>query len=141
MSADAGGESAAGEQYPHAEAKLDAATGVERRVWEALRTVEDPELPVSIVDLGIVYAVRVDGDDVEVDLTLTYSGCPARDLIVADAEAAIREVDAVDDADVRVVYSPTWGYDMITPTGRRELNEWGMAVPGDAEAPDPECRP
>lgn len=121
------------------EARMASAPPAERAVWEAIRTVEDPELPVSLVDLGLVYRVAVEDGRAEVDLTLTYLGCPARDLIVGDVEAAARAVDGVEAVDVRVVYSPAWDYDRITERGRRDLNEHGLAVPGDADRPDPDC--
>jgi len=121
------------------ETRPQSAPSEERAVWEALRTVEDPELPVSLVDLGIVYRVAVEDDRAEVDITLTYSGCPARDLIVSDVETAVGSVEGVEDVDVRVVYSPAWDYDRITERGRQALNEHGLAVPGDADRPDPDC--
>lgn len=121
------------------ETRIETAPPEERAVWEALRTVEDPELPVSLVDLGLVYRVEVEDGRAEIDLTLTYSGCPARDLITDDVEAAARSVEGVDDVAVRVVYSPAWDYDRITERGRRDLNEHGLAVPGDADRPDPDC--
>lgn len=121
------------------ETRPESAPPEERAVWDALRGVEDPELPVSLVDLGIVYRVDVEAGHAAVDITLTYSGCPARDLIVADVEAAARSVEGIEDVDVRVVYSPAWDYDRITERGRAALNEHGLAVPGDADRPDPEC--
>lgn len=121
------------------ETRIETAPPEERAVWEALRTVEDPELPVSIVDLGLVYGVEVDDGDVRVDLTLTYSGCPARDLIVADAEAAVRDLPGADSVAVDIVYAPPWTYDRITDRGREQLADYGVAVPGDSERPDPTC--
>lgn len=124
---------------PSVDARIDAAEGTERAAWAALRTVEDPELPVSIVDLGLVYDLTVTDGRAEIDLTLTYSGCPARDLIVDDSRSAVRRVEGIDDAAVRLVYSPPWGFDRITPAGRAKLNEHGLAVPGDDGGPDPSC--
>lgn len=121
------------------EARPIAAEGVERAVWDALRTVDDPELPVSIVDLGLIYDVRVESRRAEIDLTLTYSGCPGREMIVGDAETAVRGVDGVDDADVRVVYSPPWSFERITDRGREALAEFGVAVPGAESRSDPDC--
>lgn len=112
--------------------RIPATSGVERRVWSALREVEDPELPISLVDLGVVYDVRADGGAVEVDLTLTYSGCPARDLIVEDVRRAAAAVEGVDDVEVTVVYSPRWTHDRITDRGREELREHGVTVPDAA---------
>lgn len=121
------------------ETRIETAPPEERAVWEVLREVEDPELPVSVVDLGLVYGVEVDDGDVRVALTLTYSGCPARDLIVADAEAAVRDLPGVDSVAVDVVYAPPWTYDRITDRGREQLADHGVAVPGDPQRPDPNC--
>lgn len=118
---------------------IETAPPAERAVWEAIREVEDPELPVSLVDLGLIYRVEVEDGRAEVDLTLTYSGCPARDLITTDVADAARAVDGVEDVAVNVVYSPAWDYDRITDRGRAALNEHGLAVPGDADRPDPDC--
>ena len=121
------------------EIEMETAPPTERAVWEALRTVEDPELPVSLVDLGLIYGVDVEDGHAVVALTLTYSGCPARDLITGDVEAAARSVEGVESVAVDVVYSPAWSYDRITDRGRRDLNDHGLAVPGDADARDPDC--
>lgn len=121
------------------ETRLAEAPPAERAVWAALRTVEDPELPVTLVDLGLVYRVEVVDGCADIDVTLTYSGCPARDLIVSDLEAAARGVEGIESVDVTVVYAPPWDYDRITDRGRRALNDHGLAVPGDADRPDPEC--
>lgn len=119
-------------------AQFEAASGTEREVWEALFTVEDPELPVSIVDLGLVYDVAVSGARAEVEMTLTYSGCPARDMIVADVEEAVGAVPGVRTVEVSVVHSPPWSVELITERGREELVDYGLAVPesagGDATA-------
>jgi len=118
--------------------QYERADDVERSVWEALETVEDPELPVSIVDLGLVYEVTVEGGHASVGMTLTYSGCPARDLIVDDAERAAESAPEVDSASVELVYSPPWSFERITEQGREDLREHGLAVPGD-DGPDPDC--
>lgn len=119
--------------------EYDADSDLERAVWTALRTVEDPELPVSIVDLGLVYDVAIQDGAAEIDLTLTYSGCPGQEMIVNDAAAAVQAVDGIDDATVTVVYSPQWSVDRITEHGRQKLGEFGLAIPGDTAQTDPDC--
>ncbi|RIQ11773.1 1,2-phenylacetyl-CoA epoxidase subunit PaaD [Jiangella rhizosphaerae] len=92
--------------------------------------VPDPELPVvTIEQLGILRDVRV-GDDgrVTVDITPTYSGCPAMDAIRADIVARLAE-HGVDDVDVRLVLAPAWTTDWITPDGREALRAAGIAPP------------
>jgi len=124
---------------PSVHNKLESATQMERAVWDALRTVEDPELPVSIVDLGLIYEVTVETGTAAIEMTLTYSGCPAREIILEDVEEAVRAVPEIDSVDVSLVYSPQWSYERITDKGRTDLREHGLAVPGEPESPDPNC--
>jgi metal-sulfur cluster biosynthetic enzyme len=98
---------------------------------EALRDVEDPEMPVNIVDLGIVYDVRREAGRagrVVVDLTFTAMGCPAADFILEDVrDRLLREPD-VDDVFVNVVWDPPWTSARLTQAGRDALEMWGLAV-------------
>ncbi|MEF8840428.1 MAG: 1,2-phenylacetyl-CoA epoxidase subunit PaaD [Haloarculaceae archaeon] len=106
----------------------EGATGVEARVWDALREVEDPEMPVSVVDLGLVYGVAVADGHATVRFTLTYTGCPARDYLLSDVERAAEAVDGVDTAEVDLVWSPPWTVEMVTDAGRESLREFGVSV-------------
>ncbi|WP_069113865.1 1,2-phenylacetyl-CoA epoxidase subunit PaaD [Jiangella alba] len=102
-------------------------------VREIVAAVQDPELPVvTIEQLGILRDVRVDDTGaVTVDITPTYSGCPAMDAIRADIAAALAR-NGVDDVEVRTVLAPAWTTDWITPDGRAALEEHGIAPPGPA---------
>jgi ring-1,2-phenylacetyl-CoA epoxidase subunit PaaD len=93
-------------------------------------TVPDPELPVvTIEDLGVLRDVRVEDDGhVVVEITPTYSGCPAMEAIRADVLARLR-AHGFDDAEVRLVLSPAWTTDWITDAGRAALREFGIAPP------------
>ncbi|QLH84154.1 1,2-phenylacetyl-CoA epoxidase subunit PaaD [Halosimplex pelagicum] len=104
------------------------ATGAEARVWTALREVEDPEMPVSVVDLGLIYGVAVDDGAATVEMTLTYTGCPARAMLTDDIERAAESADGVDRADVRLVWSPEWTLEMVTEDGKAALREFGVSV-------------
>lgn len=104
------------------------ATGVEARVFDALHDVEDPEMPLSVVDLGLVYDVTVEGGHAVVTMTLTYTGCPARQYLRDEIEAAAASADGVDDATVRLVWSPEWSLEMVTDAGRDALREFGVSV-------------
>ena len=104
------------------------ATGVERRVWQALYRVEDPEMPISIVDLGLIYGVEVDDDSAEIEMTLTYTGCPARDMLISEVTRAVRDVEGIEAVDVTVVWSPGWTVDMVTAEGEKALREFGLSV-------------
>ena len=114
---------------------VDDARGDSRRaapdaaaVWALLETIADPELPVvSIVDLGVVRDVRVDGERVHVDFTPTFMGCPALDVMRARIEDAIRALDA--EPDVAVVLDDSWTTDRISPAGREKLREAGLGPP------------
>jgi ring-1,2-phenylacetyl-CoA epoxidase subunit PaaD len=99
----------------------------------AARAVPDPEIPVlTLGDLGVIRAVRVAGDGaVEVDLTPTYTGCPATAVIAADVQAALHRVGA-DQVRIRTVLSPPWTTDWLSEAGRSKLREHGIAPPGPA---------
>jgi ring-1,2-phenylacetyl-CoA epoxidase subunit PaaD len=104
----------------------------------ALEQVTDPEIPVlTIADLGILREVVVDeAGTVHVDITPTYSGCPAMDEIRADVRAALERAGARG-VDVRLVHSPAWTTDWMTEDGRRKLAEYGIAPPGPRPAAGP----
>ena len=106
----------------------DDAAGIEKRVWDELYEVEDPEMPVSIVDLGLIYNVEVEDGHAHVEMTLTYSGCPARDMIQGDVHAAALRADGVEAAEVSLRYSPTWNVSMVSEAGRESLREFGLSV-------------
>ena len=90
-------------------------------VLEALRDVYDPEIPVNIVDLGLVYEVEVADADVEVQMTLTFAGCGMGPYIAQQAEWRLAELEGVEDINVDLVFDPPWTPDMITEEGKRLL--------------------
>jgi ring-1,2-phenylacetyl-CoA epoxidase subunit PaaD len=105
-------------------------------VWAALAEVEDPEIPViSIVDLGVVRDVRVEGDRVHVEFTPTFLGCPALEVMRDQMAARIERLGA--EADVEVVMDDSWSTDRITPAGREQLRAAGFAPPAPREATAP----
>lgn len=87
-------------------------------VAEMLRYVIDPELGVNIVDLGLVYDVRVEGGRVEVDLTMTTPACPLSSYITQQIEATLRPLPGVEDVHVELVWSPRWSPAMMAPEVR-----------------------
>src|SRR5256714_13818142 len=95
---------------------------------EALRDVQDPEMPVSIVDLGIVYGTRRDGGRVTVDLTFTAMGCPAADFILEDVRERLLREDGVTDVAINVVWDPPWSAARLTQAGRDALEMWGAGA-------------
>jgi metal-sulfur cluster biosynthetic enzyme len=84
----------------------------------ALRKVKDPELNLNIVDLGLVYEVRVDDAVVAIDMTLTSPGCPAGPQIMTDIERTVRAVPGVDDVVLNLIWTPFWTPDRIEPRVR-----------------------
>ena len=101
-------------------------------VWQVLATVADPEIPVlTIVDLGIARDVRVDGDEVIVSITPTYTGCPAMDTIEADILTAL-QAGGFPRVRIETVLSPAWTTDWMSADGRRKLEAYGIAPPPEA---------
>jgi metal-sulfur cluster biosynthetic enzyme len=98
------------------------------QLLEALRDVRDPEMPLSIVDLGIVYGVRREGGLVTVDLTFTAMGCPASDLILEDVRERLLREPGVTEVAIDIVWDPPWSAKMLTQEGRDALEMWGLAV-------------
>ncbi len=99
------------------------------RAWQVLDGVLDPEVPVlSVVELGIVRDVRVDGERVEVTLTPTYSGCPATEVIADAVVQALRDAGAAD-VRVRTQLAPAWTTDWIAPAAAEKLRRYGIAPP------------
>lgn len=98
----------------------------EDMVWDELKNVYDPEIPVNIVDLGLVYDMRIEpveagGNRVFVAMTLTAQGCGMGPSIAMDARRRIESLPGVEEADVQVVWDPPWNPQMISPEGREKL--------------------
>ena len=115
---------------PSTEEKLAAASSDEpvdeKSVWDQLRQCYDPEIPVNIVDLGLVYDCKLiqnpgAGAKVEVKMTLTAPGCGMGPAIAHDAQSKILSIDGVDEADVQLVWDPPWNQNMISEAGRMKL--------------------
>lgn len=103
----------------------------EKQIWTYLEEVADPEIPVlTIVDLGIVRAVKQEGEHVQVTITPTYTGCPAMKLIEDQIIEKLQE-KGFQDVGVDLVISPAWTTDWISEDGRNKLREYGIAPPED----------
>ena len=91
-------------------------------VYEALKTVYDPEIPVNVVDLGLVYDVQVNDDNnVYVQMTLTFPGCGMGPQIAQQAEWAIQDLEGVEDVQIELVFDPPWSPDLISEEARAQL--------------------
>jgi metal-sulfur cluster biosynthetic enzyme len=99
-------------------------------MWEALREVEDPELPVSVVDLGLIISLRYDrpARTANVELTFTAMGCPAMDFIRDDVSEALLKTPEVDHVEIEVVWDPVWTKDRIRANAREKMRSLGIVV-------------
>jgi metal-sulfur cluster biosynthetic enzyme len=93
----------------------------EEQIFQALSEVRDPELPFSIVDLGLIYDVSIENDTVGVKMTLTTPGCPMHTTIREEAEQALRKLPGIKDTKVEIVWDPPWNPDMMSEEARRKL--------------------
>lgn len=94
---------------------------------EALKVVKDPEIPVNVVDLGLIYNVDVKpGGEVDIDMTLTSMGCPVQDMIQADAELACMQVEGVSKVNVEFVWSPPWSPAKMSEDGKKQMRMFGF---------------
>jgi metal-sulfur cluster biosynthetic enzyme len=100
----------------------------EQRLWIALREVMDPEIPISLVDLGLICAIRRDGPVVEVDVTFTASACPCMEFIHQDIRDRLEREADVAEVRIRDVWDPPWTVDRLTPEGRAALKRFGVAA-------------
>jgi probable FeS assembly SUF system protein SufT len=128
LDADALGIDPAAEKKANAESSSNIpmeATDLEMEVWNQLKNVYDPEIPVNIVDLGLVYDCRVENADGKnkalIKMTLTAPGCGMGPTIAADAQSRIMTIEDMDDAAVELVWDPAWNQGMISVEGKMKL--------------------
>jgi metal-sulfur cluster biosynthetic enzyme len=91
------------------------------QVYEVLRNCYDPEIPVNLVDLGLIYGVKVDDDKVNVVMTLTARGCPAHSFISEQVKQEVAKIAAVKSASVQVVWDPPWDISRLSEAARKQL--------------------
>ena len=97
-------------------------TKIEERIVDVLKTVYDPEIPVNIYDLGLIYRVEVNDEGiVDIDMTFTAPSCPAADLILEDVRQKVDNIEGVKSANVNLVFEPEWDKSMMTEEARVEL--------------------
>lgn len=111
---------------------MTATTIKPERIWDALKAIPDPEIPVvSITDMGMVREVAVEGERVTVTFTPTFSGCPALHVIKGNIEQAVRDL-GVPEVVVRSTLTPPWTTDWINADARERLRQYGIAPPAPA---------
>lgn len=100
----------------------DDKLALEEKTVEMLRTVFDPEIPVDIYSLGLIYKIDIDDDaNLKVDMTLTAPNCPAADFIVDDARIKLESIKGLKSVDIRIVFEPEWTKDMMSEEAKLEL--------------------
>ena len=107
---------------------IDSNLHTDSKIWDALAHVSDPEIPVlSVLDLGVVRKVSVDHNTVFVDITPTYTGCPAMDTMAQDITKALQNIGY--EVEIKLVLSPAWSTDWLSEEGKKKLLEYGIAPP------------
>ena len=95
---------------------------LEQSIVEVIKTVYDPEIPVNIYDLGLIYRIEVDEENgVEIDMTLTAPNCPAADFMMEDVRMKVEAVNGVKSLKLNLVFEPEWSYDLMTEEAKLEL--------------------
>ncbi len=102
-------------------------TPTRARVFEALKEVNDPEMPISLVDMGMVYDVAVEGKNAKIQLGLTATACPAVEFIMHDIDERLKQ-EGCEDVEVELVWDPPWTKERISEEGRFILSTWGISV-------------
>jgi metal-sulfur cluster biosynthetic enzyme len=105
-----------------------ASSSLKTRVWAALAEINDPEMPVSLVDLGLIYGVDVRDGAVRLRLTFTAMGCPATEMIVGDIRDRLLAEPGIESVAIDVVWDPPWSSARLTRDGREALLAWGLSV-------------
>lgn len=93
----------------------------EERIVEVLKTVFDPEIPVNIYDLGLVYKIDLEGTEVNIDMTFTAPSCPMADFILDDVRQKVEGITGITKANVNLVYEPEWSKDMMSEEAKLDL--------------------
>ncbi len=104
------------------------ATPFERELWNMIDEIPDPHIPVSLVEMGMIYDVEAIDGQVTVEMTYPCMGCPAYDMIQNDISSCLSLTDGVDDVDIEVVWDPVWSKDMLTEPVREKMRESGISL-------------
>lgn len=104
------------------------ASPFEERLWGVLDEIPDPHIPVSLVEMAMIYDVREEDGHVTVELSFPCMGCPAYDMIHNDIRSCLAVVDGVDEVEIDVVWDPVWSKDMLTDAVREKMREAGISL-------------
>jgi len=108
-------------------AKANASTA-ELRLWKALEEVDDPEYPISVIDMGLIYNIHLQSGCATIDLTFTSMGCPCMDYILHDIRQRILAEPTVNEVELKIVWDPPWTVRQMTPAALTRLQAWGIGT-------------
>lgn len=100
----------------------------EQVVWDLIDEIPDPHIPVSLVEMGMIYDVNVNNGDATVKMTFPCMGCPAYDMIQSDIKGILNIEDNIDSVTIDIVWDPVWSKDMLTPEVREKMREAGISL-------------
>jgi len=100
----------------------------EAGLWQALEDVQDPEFPMSVVDMGLIYGLERCEREVRVQITFTAMGCPAMEFIIGDIRDRLLQEPEVDEVSIEIVWDPPWTRQRLSARGIEKLKRWGVAV-------------
>ena len=95
---------------------------VKNKIIEEIRKIYDPELPVNIYELGLIYDIKVDGSKAEIKMTLTTPNCPVAESLPKEVKEGAMQVEGIDDVDLQLFWDPPWTKDMMSDAAKLELN-------------------
>jgi metal-sulfur cluster biosynthetic enzyme len=97
-------------------------------LWQALEDVHDPEFPMSVVEMGLIYGLRREGSLVHIDLTFTAMGCPCMEFIIGDVRERLLKEPGVERLDIHIVWDPPWTRQRLSAKGIEKLKRWGVSL-------------
>ena len=95
---------------------------IKNKIIEEIRKIYDPELPVNIYELGLIYDIKIDGSKAEIKMTLTTPNCPVAESLPKEVKEGAMQVEGIDDVDLQLVWDPPWTKDMMSDAAKLELN-------------------
>ncbi|MEH7379307.1 metal-sulfur cluster assembly factor [Bacillus sp. JJ1533] len=97
------------------------------KYWKALKEVMDPEFPISVVDMGLIYNITKNGSDLEIEMTYTSTGCACMQWIENDIKERLLKEEEVEDVKIQVVWDPPWTTANLSEEGKKKLKHWGVS--------------
>jgi len=97
------------------------------KYWNALKEVMDPEFPISVVDMGLIYEIMKNENQLEVVMTYTSTGCACMQWIESDIKERLLKEEGIDEVDIKVVWDPPWTVNNLSEEGKKKLKHWGVS--------------